>query len=347
MVNSYFADSYIDSNDYLSPNKENIRSDSMLFNNPDYSSVLYISHKTSTASRDKGWLSEDRSDVSNIKIVSYIPDAVPSTKSSLGYNILFQIVLYADHTNTITYIKYAKIQDVLANLGGVITFFRFLWIIVFSITNYFDISFDLYCYTYLNDKTYTIKSSVEQNLSRNNTKRDMTITIRSNKPIDPQTNDQSPSSIKSQKILLKTGFCKYFCSRISGNLKDHRKYEIIHDKIRKELEVSSYLRMKEDMTLMKIIFFGKEERQIFNQLIDFRDVTRIFKDNVGSQEELYEEYLRSSYQKVKLPKCANYSLMNDIITKLKAKFRDKKELSNNSANKASAIRENNYMKHNI
>jgi hypothetical protein len=79
MINSFFADSYIDSNDYLKPNKENIRSDSILFKNPDFLATLYIAHKNSTASRDKGWLSEDRSEVSNVKIISYIPDAVPST----------------------------------------------------------------------------------------------------------------------------------------------------------------------------------------------------------------------------------------------------------------------------
>jgi hypothetical protein len=36
MANSYFCDSYIDSNDYLKPNKKNIRSDSITLTNQEY-----------------------------------------------------------------------------------------------------------------------------------------------------------------------------------------------------------------------------------------------------------------------------------------------------------------------
>ena len=79
----------------------------MLFSNPDYCELLVI--------RDKSWLFSDNSNVSNSKIVSNIPDAVPSTKKALGFNILFNVVFYADHTNTITYIKYTKIKNVLSN----------------------------------------------------------------------------------------------------------------------------------------------------------------------------------------------------------------------------------------
>ena len=115
LMNSFFSDSYRDSDDYVKPNKEIIRTDSMLFSNPDYCGILYIGHKNSVTIRDKGWLFRENSYFSNPQIVSYIPDAVPSTKKSLGINILFNVVLYADHTNTITYIKYTKIKNVLAN----------------------------------------------------------------------------------------------------------------------------------------------------------------------------------------------------------------------------------------
>jgi hypothetical protein len=356
LINSFFADSFIDSDDYQNPNRENIRTDSMLFQNPEYTATLYIGHINSVVSRDKGWLLEDKTEVGNIKIVTYIPDAVPSTIDSLGINLLFNIILYAEHTDTVTYIKYSKIQDVLANLGGVINFCKLTWVVLFNITNYFDMSFELYCYSYLNSKNFTIKSNPDQsnlltNNNMNNTNRSnlkTQNTINTIKPSNTQTFNQ-PVINRGDKFTLKTGFCKYMCSRITGNMRDFNKMNIIHCKIRKELEVSGYLRLKEDIYLLKSILFNPEETLIFNQITDFRDVQRIFKENNENEvSDVYIDYLKASYYPRKLDKKQNYSVLLEMIRKLRVRFQMLGERQlNTSPIKMNYIKENTYFKQSV
>ena len=347
LVNSYFADSYIDTDNYLEPNQQNIRKDSLLIQDPDYLAVLYIGHINSGVNRDKGWLFADKSEVSNIKIVSYIPDAVPSTINALGINTLFQVVLYAEHTDTITYIKYSKIQDVLANLGGVINFCKLSWIILFTITNYFDISFDLYCYTYLHNKSCKVITNKDRVFSTLNTITTPNATNRS--PLKTNTTlvrapTGSIKSNRSEKMTFKTGCCRYICARITGNMKDYNKMNIMHMKIKKELEVSSFLRMKEDMYLLKNILFNAEEAKVFNKILDFRDVMGIYKEG-NEYSDVYTDYLKSSYMKIKPDKNNSYNMLIENIRKLKNKYQNISSVG--ISLKQNVIKENNYFKNSV
>jgi hypothetical protein len=347
LINSYFADSFIDTDNYMDPNQQNIRKDSLYLNDPDYCAVLYIGHINSRVSRDKGWLFAEKSEISNIKVITYIPDAVPSTLASQGINTLFQVVLYAEHTDVLTYIKYSKIQDVLANLGGVINFCKLSWVVLFTITNYFDISFELYCYTYLHNKSSKIitkkeiyKLNSNNNMTNNNTNRS---TLKTQYTISPIRQTTSQAKLEGKASVFRTGCCRYVCSRILGNIRDYNKMTIMHSKIRKELEVSGFLRMKEDVCLMKNIFFSPEEMKIFHHIVDFREVQKVLKE--GYEGDVYLDYLRSSYVKTKPDKNMTNSFLIDTIRNLKTRFTTLNNLSN--SNKGNVIKENNYFRSSI
>jgi hypothetical protein len=303
-------------------------------------------------SRDRGWLMSEIDEVSNIKIIDYIPDAVTSTIERYGINVLFEVILYAVHTDTVTYIKYSKIQDVLANLGGVINFCKLSWVILFELTNYFDMSFDLYCYTYLNNKNFTIKTEKEnlqtnQTLQNNISNRSNIKTINTTNAIKQTITSKNNSIIlfREYKFNLKTGFCKYICSRLTGNYKDFNKMDIMHNKIKKEMEVWAYLRMKEDIYLLKSIMFNPDETIMFNQIVDFRDVQRIFKDSSESND-VYTDYLKASYYTRKFDKNRNYSALLDLIRKLRNRFQSISDKPI-SPIKMNHIKENTYFKNNI
>jgi hypothetical protein len=194
----------------------------------------------------------------------------------------------------------------------------------------------------MNDKTYSIRIGEDDYIKRN-TKKETTLTLRTNKTNENNTvNERTLSNRKvMKKVLLRTGFFKLCCNRLKGNIKEYKKLEIIHEKIKKELEISNYLRLKEDMTMMKAILFTNEESEIFNQLVDFRDVLRIFNESNPNLNDPYEDYLRKSYQPTKLPKTVNMSFINDMIRKIKARYLEKKDFTSSNTYQ---IRENNFMK---
>jgi hypothetical protein len=347
LVNSFFYDSYIDSNDYLKPNKQNIRSDSITLTNKGYCATLYVGHKLSSTDRDKGWLFQDRDVTSAVKIVSYIPDAVPNTKAELGFNLLYDIILYADHTNTTTYLKYSKIQDVLANLGGVIQICNVVWTIFFTITNYFDLSFDLYSYTYLDNNKFLITtySNIETPQFEGNSGRELNgpiIYSRKQNISDFGTEKKPEPKPRQIKMVFQTGCCRYLMTRICcGDKKDLEKMKIIHRKVKKELEISSYLRLKEDMFMLKSILFTKDEWKIFSPKLDFSDVCRVIKNSAPGCDG-FEDYLIHSYKPELIPKYTNMNILNEQVRRLKEKFHNVEKLT--TSNKKLMLSENMFIK---
>jgi hypothetical protein len=342
LVNSFFYDSYIDSNDYLKPNKQNIRSDSITLTNKGYCATLYVGHKLSSTDRDKGWLFQDRDVTSAVKIVSYIPDAVPNTKAELGFNLLYDIILYADHTNTITYLKYSKIQDVLANLGGVIQICNVGWTMLFTVINYFNISFDLYSFTYLDNNKFlvtTYNAGLDSNLTTMARRDSLNLTSKKRLSLDESENRSDLSKNSNRELVLKTGCCRYIIAGICGKRSNYERMKIIHTKVKKELEISSYLRLKEDMCMLKSILFKKDEWKIFHPKLDFRDVYRLVND-APVRIDGFEDYLIQSYRPEKIPRAANISSLNDQMRRLKQKYHS---LEKNSYVRRTIVRENNFM----
>jgi hypothetical protein len=95
--------------------------------------------------------------------------------------------------------------------------------------------------------------------------------------------------------------------------------KIIHKKIKKELEISGYLRLKEDMCMLKSILFVKDDWKIFHPILDFRDVCRVVKNN-PVKSDCFEDYLIQSYASEKITKNVNIAQLNEQMRKVKDKF---------------------------
>jgi hypothetical protein len=150
MINSFVSNSFVDTTDNLLPNKADILSDSLPVSNADGCNKLFIAFKESITSLDRGFIFQDIIRDKKLIISIYIPDGVLETTPRIGANVIYWVEVYADHTSSTTFIKYMKIQDVLANLGGVISLFRGVFSLIFLFINHYDVSFTLFEETYLN-----------------------------------------------------------------------------------------------------------------------------------------------------------------------------------------------------
>jgi hypothetical protein len=325
-------DSFLDTDDALDPNKADVKTDSInLMAKNGNCEKLFIGYRYSTTRVDKGFLFEDTVVDIKMKIVDYIPDGtVPTQMLGLDYNIIYWVEIFAKHTNTITFIKFSKIQDVLANLGGVINIFKIGFGIIFTIINYYDLPFTVFSEAEIYNKSiYIEKTNINDRLF--NYKKDSELVIR---PISfvnqslkiPQHSiaqssapDISQTETKHENMTrLEVGFHKYCWANCTNKVQLRKYMKIILDKVGKELEIKNYFRTKEDICLLKSVLFAPEEYEIFNNRHDFRDICRALDDD----SDLYDGfhgYLKRSYatEKYKPEKITKYDF---IIRNLRKKY---------------------------
>jgi len=143
-----------------------IKQESLGVNNYHASDKLFITYKHSTVSMDAGYLFENKKKVENIKISNYVPDQVPNTKENLGYSVIYNVEIDADHFRTVTYVRFQKIQEALATIGGIISIIKLFFTII--LMGIYDFSFPLMLFreVYLNgeEKIKLDKNRTQQNL---------------------------------------------------------------------------------------------------------------------------------------------------------------------------------------
>ena len=154
MVNSYFFNSYIATDDIFNPNKANIKKESLVVSNQHACDKLFITYKYSTVSMDYGFIFESPVKTDNIKISNYVPDQVPHTRDLLGYNIIYDVEVDADHFRSTTYVRFMKIQEALATMGGIISILKLVIGLILEAVNKFSFSFLLFSEVYLNGEKY-------------------------------------------------------------------------------------------------------------------------------------------------------------------------------------------------
>ena len=164
MVNSYFFNSYIATDDIFNPNKANIKKESLVVSNQHACDKLFITYKYSTVSMDYGFIFEIPVKTDNIKISNYVPDQVSHTRDLLGYNIIYDVEVDADHFRTTTYVRFMKIQEALASMGGIISILKLVLGLILESINKFSFSFLLFREVYLNGEKYiNLDKQINQN----------------------------------------------------------------------------------------------------------------------------------------------------------------------------------------
>ena len=354
MVNSYTKTSYIDSGNYTAPNKADILADSLLVNINDMCNKLFISYKSSKTKLDKGLLFEDFVEDTKMMISLYVPDGVLNTIPLYGADIVYWVEIFGDHTSTTIIIKFSKMQDVLANLGGIINMVTLSFTVIFSAINHYNFPFQIFTETYLNHSHLSIPdrrlaqepsafkvdmefikkssdlkgdlSSATANYS-SSTKKNFTTEIDASKVLRDKinTNIHRRYSIKLNpevKILKKIDKVRIGVFRllwaICRKKGDHVKaMDIVLNKINKETDFGGYLRLKEDVSLVKNIMFTTEQQIIFNSVIDFVEVYKsVYYD--GSERMGFSGYLKASFEEKSVKR--NKIALDEIVNKLARRF---------------------------
>jgi len=148
-INSYFFNSYIVPDDINNPNNAYIKKESLLARNNYAYDKLFITYKHSLVSMDYGLIFQYPILSNNIKISNYVPDQALPTQKILGYNIIYNVEIDTDHFRTVTYVKYMKIQEALANLGGIMSVVKIFFSLLLSRVYRLSLSFLLFKDVYL------------------------------------------------------------------------------------------------------------------------------------------------------------------------------------------------------
>jgi len=98
---------------------------------------------------DYGFIFQDPILSENIKISNYVPGQAFPTEQNLGYNVIYNVEIDADHYKSVTFVKFMKIQEALANLGGIISVIKVFFTLLLSRIYSFSLSFLLFRDVYL------------------------------------------------------------------------------------------------------------------------------------------------------------------------------------------------------
>jgi hypothetical protein len=154
-----------------------------------------MTYKHSAVSMDDGIIFQTPKIVENIKISNYVPDQVPNTKGNLGYSVIYNVEIDADHFKTITYVRFQKIQEALATMGGIISIMKlFFSMILFGVYK-FSFPFVLFREVYLQGQE---KILLDKNINHQNLINLENIKILS-KNLDKNNNFHCPNT--NQKML--------------------------------------------------------------------------------------------------------------------------------------------------
>lgn len=78
--------------------------------------------------------------------------------------------------------------------------------------------------------------------------------------------------VNEEKVQFKLNLWNYVCARLCRQEKKLKSLDIILKKVFREMEIRNYLLLKEDVNLLKEIFFGKENEEYFTHKYDFTDI---------------------------------------------------------------------------
>lgn len=250
-MNSYFYNSYIVSEDINYPNKANIKRESLLVSSEFACNKLFVTYKNSAVKQDKGFMFSDQSNEDNIKISNYVPDQVPTTRDFLGYNIIYNVEIDADHFRTVTYVKYTKIQEAIASLGGIISIFKLVLGFSLTIINKFNFSFSIFREVFLNNTPgiYLDNSNIKKIDMDNNHKHSFIknkvhenfLKLNNYDNVNLKSSDIINSS--SKQILKTSNFRLFSDNNINNNFKFNNTNNK-ENKIEEELDSSDNIKVK-------------------------------------------------------------------------------------------------------
>ncbi len=377
----------------MQPNKNDILSDSLPVNNKEGCNKLFIAYRQSVTVLDRGFIFDEGLKEENLMISVYIPDGVLDTTARTGANVMYWVEIYGDHTITTNFIQFKKIQDVLANLGGVVSFVKQALTMFFFFFNHYSLPFVVYQETFMDPRKlreyyrFLTKSSIKKpgndssvKPMNDDKKRNITMSFnpantqkkfeedknkgqkksdRSDKSKMPRelnlssddSNDgnefrnplnnkdplvnvktifggdqdltkkkQTKDAIDKRKMKLMTrdlnlSLYRWICSSKKIPTMTSRANAIVMNKINREMDVSTYLRLREEVYLMRTMLFTEEEHGIFYPNVTLDQVFYTMKTDTNLLTDYYK-YVKRSFIDEKLS-MQDATRKDEIIKKYK------------------------------
>lgn len=155
----YLLNSYVDSNDYSNPIKYYFESNAIKITSVFFKRI-YISVLNNEYISDDGWILENIRRISyyNIKELKNEISSIPPYNSLLVLRNTFDSPLLRRVTNR----SYLKVQDLFANVGGIVNAFMIIINMIF--THYFRYNFNMNLRKYLNPSNNEYKDRRKLNL---------------------------------------------------------------------------------------------------------------------------------------------------------------------------------------
>jgi len=134
-----------------------------------------------------------------------------------------------------------------------------------------------------------------------------------------QSNDPELKILKTNSIKINNVKFKLSCSTFSYAFCFRRKkildpLYLILDKINKELDIKSYIRLKEDIHIIKDLLIDQKDLDMFNKPLEFQEIYDIIRQNSCNYEGL-NNYIKKSFGellKVKKKKVFENKALKDL-----------------------------------
>jgi hypothetical protein len=269
-INVYYKDSILQTNEYENPTYNNIKNFPMVLGSDIYRK-LSVNYKNVVLESDNGWLFSNITEYSNIKVESIIPETSGKVNTFDGNQVVFEVSFYASHFKLQYNRKYAKIQDILANLGGI---FKALIFILELSFNYFLVRkyyVDLFntCYpNYIPDEKRNIIQDTFNKMSKNNFIEKQNIKSIENLNTEnakiKYTNTQANINIekKDNFIQKKVSFIYFCCNKIKCRNKLTRSYhKFFFNVILSKLSIDRIISKGDDVDKIKCLLLPSEYRK--------------------------------------------------------------------------------------
>lgn len=157
-----YTDTYQDSSDFSQPIKTVLLSSLLKGASTTYRRD-YLIYRLVDYLTDSGWILSDEKTQNSYQVSSFNNDVAPNPETQIFYNIIVSLNAIKDIYNR----QYVKLQNIAANVGGIIKFFFvFLKIIIIYVTKIplIESLYDKY-YTEIDNFKRKVKSQIQSNIA--------------------------------------------------------------------------------------------------------------------------------------------------------------------------------------
>jgi hypothetical protein len=280
-------DHFVDTSDLKTPIKHTIKTIGS-YRNPSIYEEIQLVFQKGRVETDSGIVfSTDPAIERGINVVNEKPKFALETYDSLGTKLIGAFLLLTNHFETVTYKRFSKLQDVIANFGGVVKSLMLISLILMHSYSKNSFLLNLFESTYPSPKLILSKNETSTVLLGS---KDAKLT-----QTEPKTLEQNISKILDDKsgyvfpigkntinnisqIQPKISFPFFMC-----NYGKHKKlYRKIKNFILDKCEVKTLLRTQDDVQKLKCLLLNKKEIEVVENVGNNNIISTL---NIGNLEE--------------------------------------------------------------